>query len=56
MPASLVLNESNEVIHFFGNYMDYVAIAPGKASFNLFNIINKDLKPGGLHRLKPLPG
>ena len=43
MPASLVLNESNEVIHFFGNYMDYVAIAPGKASFNLFNIINKDL-------------
>ena len=43
MPASLVLNESNDVIHFFGNYMDYVAIAPGKASFNLFNIIHKDL-------------
>lgn len=43
MPASLVLDESNNVIHFFGNYMDYVAIAPGKASFNLFHIINKDL-------------
>ena len=35
MPASLVLNAANSVIHFFGNYMDYVAIAPGKASFNL---------------------
>lgn len=43
MPASLVLNAANSVIHFFGNYMDYVAIAPGKASFNLFSIINKDL-------------
>ena len=43
MPASLILNESNNVIHFFGNYIDYVSIAPGKASFNLFNILNKDL-------------
>ena len=43
MPASLVLNEANNVIHFFGNYIDYVSIAPGKASFNLFNILNKDL-------------
>lgn len=43
MPASLVLNEANTVIHFFGNYMDYVSIAPGKASFNLFHILNKDL-------------
>ena len=43
MPASLVLNSANSVIHFFGNYMDYVAIAPGKASFNLFSIINKEL-------------
>src|SRR5699024_11178959 len=29
MPASLVLNAANSVIHFFGNYMDYVSIAPG---------------------------
>lgn len=43
MPASLVLNEANTVIHFFGNYTDYVSIAPGKASFNLFHILNKDL-------------
>ena len=43
MPASLVLNEANNVLHFFGNYTDYVSIAPGKASFNLFHILNKDL-------------
>ncbi len=43
LPASLIINSSNNVIHFFGNYMDYVSIAPGKASFNLFNIIHKDL-------------
>ncbi len=43
MPASLVLNDANNVIHFFGNYIDYVSIAPGKASFNLFNILNKEL-------------
>lgn len=43
MPASLVLNEANEVLHFFGNYIDFVSIAPGKASFNLFHILNKDL-------------
>ncbi len=43
MPATLVINESNDVIHFFGNYMDFVSIAPGKASFNLFHIIHKDL-------------
>lgn len=43
MPASIVLNGSNDVIHFFGNYLDYVSIAPGKASFNLFHIIHKDL-------------
>ena len=43
MPATLVVDSSNNVIHFFGNYADYVSIAPGKASFNLFNIINNDM-------------
>lgn len=43
MPATLVINANNNVIHFFGNYMDYVSIAPGKATFNLFQIIHKDL-------------
>ncbi|HJA12696.1 MAG TPA: PAS domain-containing protein [Candidatus Mediterraneibacter merdipullorum] len=43
LPASVVVNESNNVIHFFGNYMDYLTIAPGKATFNFFSMINKDL-------------
>ena len=43
MPASVILNEQNEVIHFFGSCLDYMSIAPGKASFNLFGILNKDV-------------
>lgn len=43
LPASIVLNEANDVIHFFGNYSDYISIAPGRATFNLFHIINRDL-------------
>ncbi len=43
LPASVIINESNDVIHFFGNYLDFVSIAPGKATFNLFTIINSDL-------------
>lgn len=43
LPASVVINERNDVIHFFGGYMDYLSIAPGRATFNLFNIINEDL-------------
>lgn len=43
LPASVIVNEANDVIHFFGNYLDFVSIAPGRASFNLFTIINGDL-------------
>lgn len=43
LPASVVLNENNTVIHFFGNYQDYLNIAPGKATFNFFSMIHKDL-------------
>ena len=43
MLASVILNEQNEVIHFFGSCLDYMSIAPGKASFNLFGILNKDV-------------
>ena len=43
LPASVVLNEDNNVIHFFGNYQDYLSIAPGKATFNFFSMVNKDL-------------
>lgn len=43
LPASVIINENNDVIHFFGNYLDFVSIAPGKATFNLFTIVNRDL-------------
>ena len=43
LPASVVLNESNNIIHFFGNYQDYMTIAPGKATFNFFVMIHRDL-------------
>ena len=43
LPASVIVDEQNNVIHFFGNYSDYLNIAPGKATFNFFSLINKDL-------------
>lgn len=43
LPASVILDGQNNVIHFFGNYADYLTIAPGKASFNFFALVNKDI-------------
>lgn len=43
LPASVVLDEANNVVHFFGNYQDFMAIAPGKASLNFFHMIHQDL-------------
>lgn len=43
MPASVVLDEDNTVLHFFGNYADYLTIAPGKATLNFFSMLHKDL-------------
>lgn len=43
LPASVVIDERNNVIHFFGNYSDYLKIAPGKATFNLFSMLSKDI-------------
>ncbi len=54
LPASIVVNGSNNVIHFFGNYPDYISIAPGRATFNLFSIINKDLSLVALYRAEPV--
>ncbi|MFQ6794163.1 MAG: CheR family methyltransferase [Thomasclavelia sp.] len=44
LPASVVIDEQNNVIHFFGNYSDYLTIAPGKATFNLFSMLNKNIR------------
>ena len=43
LPASVVLNEDDTVLHFFGGYSDYLTLAPGKASLNFFNMLCKDL-------------
>ena len=43
LPASVVLDENDTVIHFFGNYSDYFTLAPGKATLNFFSMLNKDL-------------
>lgn len=43
LPASVVLDEQNNVLHFFGGYSDYLNIAPGKATFNFFTLVNKDI-------------
>ena len=44
LPASIIVNNNNDIVHFFGNSTDYIDIAPGKATFNLFSLIVKDLK------------
>ncbi len=43
LPPSVVIDDRNNVIHFFGNYADYLSIAPGKATFNVFSMLNKDI-------------
>ena len=43
LPASAVLDENDNVLHLFGNYTDYLTLAPGKATLNFFSMLNKDL-------------
>ena len=43
LPASVVVSTDDTVLHFFGNYNDYLTLAPGKASLNFFSMICKDL-------------
>lgn len=43
LPASVIIDDQNNVIHFFGNYADYLNIAPGKATFNFFSLISRDI-------------
>ena len=44
LPASLVVDADDSIVHFFGGINDYLTIVPGTPSFKLFNLINKDLK------------
>ncbi|MDO5146750.1 MAG: chemotaxis protein CheB [Eubacteriales bacterium] len=43
LPASVVVDDDNNIIHFFGEYTDFLSLAPGKATLNLFSMIHPDL-------------
>ena len=43
LPASVVVDGENNIVHFFGNYSDFLMLAPGKATLNLFSMIHTDL-------------
>ncbi len=43
LPASVVINENDTILHFFGNYSDYLHLAPGKATLNFFSMVCEDL-------------
>ena len=43
LPPSAVLSEEDTVLHFFGNYSDYLTLAPGKATLNFFSMLHPDL-------------
>ena len=43
LPASVVLDTDDTVLHFFGNYADYLSLSGGKATLNFFSMLHKDL-------------
>lgn len=43
MPPAVIVNEKNDVIHFFGTYDEFLHIGAGKATFNVFNLVDDDL-------------
>ena len=43
LPATVILDKNNNILHFFGDYYEYLNSSIGKASLNFFNVINKDL-------------
>ncbi len=43
LPASVVIKGDDTVLHFFGNYSDYLTLPPGKATLNFFSMLSKDL-------------
>ena len=52
LPASVVVGSDNNIIHFFGNYEDYIQLVPGRASLNLFHMLNKDISLAASTALK----
>ncbi len=44
LPASIVVNEKNELIHSYGNASNFIHVSLGKFSSNLFDVITEGLK------------
>jgi two-component system CheB/CheR fusion protein len=42
-PASLVLDDTREIIHFHGDVSPYLLPSPGKPNFNIFKMLHEDL-------------
>lgn len=42
-PASLILDETKEIIHFHGDVSPYLLPSPGKPNFNIFKMLHEDL-------------
>jgi len=42
-PASLILDETREIIHFHGDVSPYLLPSPGKPNFNIFKMLHEDL-------------
>ena len=43
LPATVVLGADNSALHFFGNYNDYLSLAPGRATLDFFQMLSGDL-------------
>ena len=43
LPASVIVRGDDTVLHFFGDYNDYLTLAPVKATLNFFQMVSKDL-------------
>ena len=44
LPPSVVIDADDNVVHFFGAYSDYLSLPQGKATLNIFSMLNKDLR------------
>lgn len=55
LPAAVVLDADDTVLHFFGNYADYLSLSGGKAHAEFLQHAAQGFVPGGGHGAEPLP-
>ncbi len=44
MPSCLIINEKNDIVHFYGENSNYIHLPHGKFSSNIFELITEGLK------------